>query len=169
MSTRLLNYSILLIVFFGLFSVDHWSQAPNERAAHRSPDWSNLFPQIERCVRKIGPMGYSGKMIQQEASYLYPGGSNSPWCGTITLRFEPGARKSRENKWAEYFPTEKIKVRGFDAWRNSPLCGNDDSGASLEVYFAEDRVLIVGGIPAILAHVEYADYAMLKRIMKASN
>ena len=84
------------------------------------------------------------------------------------LIFEPAARKTaRENfKRSELsLLTQQIKIKNFDAYQNSPLCGNDNWIGSTSVYFDKDKVLIAEayrGAAQILEFAQNADYELLK-------
>ena len=134
-------------------------------------DWTDLFPEIPGCERIIEPLTQTGKIFEQTARYQ-PSRNDNPriyyGCGSITLRFEPSARKSASVNFSKQpnFPfTRKQTVKTFDAYTDSPLCGNDDWRGSIRVYFDEDKVLIVSakrGAGDILKFAETADYELMK-------
>lgn len=141
-------------------------------------DWSNLFPEIAGCVRIIEPLKQNGKIFEQTAIYerldfetRKDKDPNYFGCGSITLRFEPAARKSASINYTNlvnfpiYFPPQKQIVKNFDAYSRSPQCGNDSWIGSTDVYFDKDMVLTVsenmGG--GILEFAESADYKLLKK------
>jgi hypothetical protein len=142
-----------------------------ERAGH-AEDWSAFFPEFEKCVRTVNPITTNGNVIEQTAEYEWPGrrdrtDPNYYGCGSITLRVAPGALKlMRARDDILFFPTsQKTLVRGYDAIRHSPLCGNDPWAGSLEVYFDHDKVLTVSasvGAVEILELAETTSYRALK-------
>jgi hypothetical protein len=122
-------------------------------------DFSSVFPAIEGCTRKVESLKRDGSIIAQDASY--------DGCGSVSILIVPGTRRAREANWHEYFPTQKMKVQGYDAWQNSPLCGNDPWLGGIDVYFSDDGVLrasaMLGGA-ALLDFAKTADYRAIRRM-----
>ena len=157
----------LLIFIFSANAV--FAQISAQRV--KEADWSALFPEIAGCERVVQPLTQNGEIFEQTAVYetrinsdenrIYYG------CGSITLRFEPSARKSADKIYANSFKLflRKGKIKTFDAYTSSPQCGNDEWRGSTSVYFDEDKVLIVSakrGAGNILDFVETADYELMK-------
>lgn len=171
---RFLFFSFsLFIIFIGL-AFNAFSQQVN--IVKQGEDWSALFPEIPNCERIIQPITQKGEIFEQTAVYerqgyqKYKNEQNYFRCGSITIRFAPSARKSaRKNFTIINFPmTRKFQVKTFEAYRNTPRCGNDVSIGSTEVYFDEDKVLSVSayiGAQAILDFALNADYELMKKSM----
>jgi hypothetical protein len=167
-----------LIVSFWLLSIFSTNAAvapvPVDFRRDEKPDWSALFPEFQGCERVIQPLAQNGKIFEQTARYERQGfreNKNQFYvpCGTVTLRFEPSARKTASANHAKSFeipPVGKRKVKNFDAYMNSPLCGNDEWMGSTSVFFDENMSLTVSayrGTSGILEFAETADYAQLKK------
>ena len=126
-------------------------------------DWSELFPEIPGCARAIRAMVRSDTAVEQTADY---GG-----CGTMTLRREKDLLiKKRKLYTPSYsFPSGWIKVHGYEAFRQSPLCGNDEWIGSLEIFFEKDKTLNLSGYhhggTAIMEFSEKADYGNFRQVM----
>lgn len=91
-------------------------------------------------------------------------------CGSITLRFEPSARKKVRQSFAisDSPLRQQFQIKGFDAYSESALCGNDEWRGSTTVYFDEDKVLIVSaytGADKILDYSRSADYELMRKSM----
>jgi len=171
---KFLCFGFFVIVLLGSLSVNEvFSQQSIVLGQNQFVDWSALFPEIPNCERFIQPITQSGEIFEQIAVYeregyqKYKNEQNYFGCGSITLRFAPSARKSaRQNFTIINFPTQKLRVKTFDAYRNSPLCGNDVSIGSTEVYFDEDKVLIARayvGAHIILDFAQVADYNLMRK------
>lgn len=144
-----------------------------------SADWSALFPEIPNCVRIIEPIKQNGKAFEQTAVYERADfetrkgkDPNYFGCGSITLGFAPGARRSANINYNNislepfFILPQKSKVKTFDAYSDSPQCGNDIWIGSTSVYFDKDMVLMVSanlGAAGILEFAENADYRFLKK------
>lgn len=147
----------------------------DEVFSQRATDLSVLFPEFPGCDRVLEPIKRTDKSYEQTAVYERGsqqdrGNPNYFGCGSITFRFEPSARKTaRENSSILDFPSRvPVKVNNFDAYRGSPLCGNDIWIGSTQVYFDDDKSLTVSafmGADAILEFAQNADYLMLKKAM----
>jgi len=139
---------------------------------HAQADFSAGFPEIKGCERKINPPERWQKSLSQSA-YYYSGHRR---CGSITISVAPGLRTASEFAFRSPLAT-RYKVRNFDAWYTTPLCGTPPTGGdSLHVYFAEDAVLIVSAEPqdgtTILTFPHRADYKLLlslTRLIKADS
>lgn len=130
-------------------------------SAYGQSDWAGAFPDIKGCAKTIGPFERTGSFATQTA--IYEG------CGTIELRIAPGAKAAREKNWQDHFPSLKTEIKGYTAWRNSPLCGNDPWLGSIEVYLSEDKVLIASAYDRadqVLNFAEQADYIALANVMQ---
>lgn len=171
---KILYFSFSLLLLFSCLVVESFSQSVAEQFQHE--DWSALFPEIPHCERVIQPLKQKGEIFEQTAVYEredYQKFKNQPHyfgCGSITIRSASLARKAaRENFAVNNFPmTQKFQIKTFEAYRNSPLCGNDISIGSIEVYFDEDKVLIVHAFVRahkILDFAQNADYDLMKESM----
>ena len=177
---KLLQISLWLTVCCGILSVgETFSQPPVKSKPSPDADWSALFPEIPNCLRIIEPLTRNGKIFEQRAVYERPNyqtdkGKNPNYfgCGSIALSFKPSARKLAETNYMNitlepfFIPPQKLKMRNFDAYGDSPLCGNDIWIGSTTVYFAENMSLSVSanmGGTAILEFAENADYKLLKK------
>lgn len=153
-----LLYSTLGLIILSATAI--FAQQTDKSKQSNTTDWSALFPTIAGCGREIQPLKQNGKVFEQTANYFR--------CGSITLRFEPSARKTaREKSSVLDFPMNvPTKVKDFEAYQSSPLCGNDDWIGSTAVYFDENQVLIVSaymGGAQILEFAQNADYGLLKK------
>ncbi len=161
----------MLLFFFSTNAVF----APLRVAAQKSEDidWSELFPEFPGCQRTIQPLVRTGETSYQTAVYKpqNPEKFNPPTyygCGTIALRYAPGERKTETANFKPQLENpffRKRKIKSFDAYTVTPLCGNDDSSGSTRVYFDEDKVLIISamrGAGNLLEFAETADYDRLK-------
>lgn len=147
----------------------------DEVFSQRATDLSVLFPEFPGCERVLEPIKRTDKSYEQTA--VYERGSqqdrsnpNYLRCGSITLRFEPAARKSaRENpSILDSQFRQPFKLKKFDAYSDSPWCGNDVWVGSTQVYFDADKSLTVSaymGADAILEFAQNANYLMLKKAM----
>jgi len=174
---KFLCFSFWAIVLLGSLSLNEaFSQQSIVARQNQIADWSALFPEIPNCERVIQPLTLKDKVFEQVAKYERENYKNNRsenyyGCGSITLRFEPSARKSaRENsKRAAYFLFGQIfQINKFDAYSQSPQCGNDDWRGSTTVYFDEDKVLIVSayiGAEKILDYAQSADYELMRKSM----
>lgn len=172
---KLLYFSFFLIILLASFSVEGFSQQSNLARHNETTDWSALFPKIPNCERIIQPLTQNGEVLEQVAIYEREGYKNNQsvnyfGCGSITLRFEPSARKAaRENsKRVDFFPRQIFQIKNFDAYQDSPQCGNDVWIGSTTIYFDKDKVLIVsayGGAEKILEFAQNADYELMKKLM----
>jgi hypothetical protein len=136
-------------------------------------DWTAFFPVIAGCEREIQPLKQTGKIFEQTANYEHKDykkykNKNYFGCGSITLRFEPSSRKTARAKSSilDFPGNMPTKVKGFESYRSSPLCGNDDWIGSTAVYFDENKVLIVSaniGGEKILDFAQNADYKLLRK------
>lgn len=174
---KILCLSFSLLIFFTGFSRNEIFLQPSIGAKlNQTTDWSALFPEIAGCERIIQPLMQNGEVFEQTVVYERENykeykGENYFGCGSITLRFEPSARKlARENSTIADFPLRQpIQIKNFEAYHSSPLCGNDVWTGSTAVYFDEDKVLIVSaniGAEKILDFAQNADYKLLKKLMK---
>lgn len=134
-------------------------------------DWSALFPVIAGCRRDVRSLKQAGRVFEQTAIYQregYESNKNYTPCGSITLRFEPFARKTARKKTDTFFFLTNVptKVKGFEAYQSSPLCGLDTWRGSTTVYFDEDKALIAdanAGGEKILEFTQNADYGWLRK------
>lgn len=139
-------------------------------------DWSELFPEIPNCERVIQPLTHKGEIFEQIAIYEQENyknykGDNYLSCGSITLRFEPSAKKSAQataaNSDLGYFPfRQPLQIKNFYAYQVSPMCGNDDSIGVSTVFFDKDKILIVQAntwAKTIMDFAQTADYEVLKK------
>lgn len=162
------------ILTFGFLTMFIFSANTIFAQKSKMKDWSHLFPEIQGCERTFEPLVKNGEIIEQTAVYrpqsvkeneaqIYYG------CGVITLRFQPSARKDADLSYSDqgYNPfIRKQKVKTFDAYSESPMCGNDEWRGMLRVYFDEDKVLIVRakrGVGDIFQFAENADYGLMKK------
>ena len=108
---------------------------------------------------------YVGKAVEQTALYK----TDDRECGAITLRREPDLLAAKRERFASYaFPSTWIKMRGYDTFQGTPLCGNDPWIGTLEVFFDKDKSLAVGAHrwnPSIMEFAQKADFASLKEMM----
>ncbi len=174
MKILLLSFS-LLIFFTGLCKDELLLQPSIGAKLDQTSDWSALFPEIAGCERVIQPLTQNGEVFKQIAIYErenYKDNQNENYvgCGSIALRFEPSTRKTaRENSTIEDFPLrQRLRIKDFDAYHSSPLCGNDDWRGSTSVYFDDDKVLIASAnrwTDKILEFAQNADYELMKKSM----
>jgi len=154
-----------------IFSANTVFSQKNEKA-----DWAALFPEMPGCERVVQPLVQNGETFEQTAFYRPREESESEnrlsyGCGTITLRLDPSARHSAAELYEKQPKSpffRKQTVKNFDAYSETPLCGNDDRRGTTRVYFDEDKVLIVSarrGAGDLLDFVETADYERLKESM----
>lgn len=173
---KFLFFSCLAIVLFGSLSVNEaFSQQLIVARQNQIADWSALFPEIPNCERVIQPLTLNGEIFQQVAMYErenYKNNKNENYfgCGSITLRFELSARKTARQSFAiSVSPLrQQFQIKGFDAYSESALCGNDDWKGSTTVYFDEDKVLILSaytGAEKILEFAKNVDYELIKKSM----
>jgi hypothetical protein len=171
---KFLCFSFLAIVLLGSLSViEAFSQILIVPRQNQSEDWSALFPEIPNCERVIQPLTLKGGVFEQVAMYKrenYKNNKNENYfgCGSITLRFEPSARKAARQDFANSASPlrHQFQMKGFDAYSESALCGNDDWRGSTTVYFDEDKVLIVSaytGAEKILEFAKNVDYELKKK------
>ena len=172
---KILCLSLSLLMFFTGFGNNKVLLEPSISAKNfQTSDWSALFPEITGCERVIQPLTKNGEVFEQSAVYEREGYKNNKnenyfGCGSITLRFEPSARETmrESSKKVEYFPLiQQLKIKKFDAYQSSPLCGNDEWIGSTSVYFDKDKVLIVSayiGAYKILEFAQNADYELMKK------
>ena len=177
---KFLHLLLWVTLFCGILSVgETFAQQSVKSKPAQATDWSALFPDIPGCVRIIQPLAQNGKTFEQLAIYERQDfetrkdkDPNYFGCGSITLRFEPSARKSASINHTNlvnfpiYMPPQKSKVKTFDAYSSSPQCGNDIWVGSTDVYFDKDMVLTVSanlGATSILEFAENADYKFLKK------
>jgi hypothetical protein len=175
-----LSLFLCLAVFCGIFSAgETFAQQSLSSKAEQIADWSALFPEIPGCVRIVQPITQNVKIIEQTAIYEQKDfetrkGKDPNYfdCGSISLRFEPSARRSASINYANlvnfpiYFPPQKSKVKSFDAYTESPMCGNDNWLGTTDVYFDKDMVLTVSvnlGGAGLSDFIENADYKRLKK------
>ena len=133
--------------------------------AVHSQDLMSAFPEINGCERKVYPLERSGTGFSQSAYYT----GSQAFCGSITIMVAPGLLATRRTEMDSVL-SRRFKVRGFDAWYTTPLCGTPPTGGdSVDVYFATDAVLMVNGETAdregILTYPERADYRLLRRVV----
>lgn len=173
---KILCLSFSLLIFFTGFRSNEVLLQPSIGAKnYQTEDWLALFPEIPNCERVIQPLTQNGEVFEQTAIYERENykeykGENYFGCGSITLRFEPSAGKTAlENSTIADFPfRQPIRINNFEAYRSSPLCGNDESSGSTSVYFDEDKVLIVSafvGAEKILEFAQNANYELMKKSM----
>jgi hypothetical protein len=172
-----ITFSFMAVFIFSVNAV--FAPLPIDAQKNENADWAALFPEIPGCERIIQPITQNGKVFEQTAVYErqnykeYKGNNNYFGCGSIALRFAPSARKSARINYVNsiqnpiYFPPpQKQTVKSFDAYSNSPLCGNDIWVGSTSVYFDEDKVLMVSaymGAGNILEFAKNADYELLRK------
>lgn len=156
---------IILIVF--IFPI-----AAVKAQENKTNDWANLFPEIADCERIIQPLTQNGKVFEQTAVYKPANGEQNqifPGCGSITLQVQPSLKKSADANYATQIGspfTKKLKIKDFDAYSVTPICGNDDSRETLYIYFDKDKALIINakrGFGNILEFAESADYELMKK------
>jgi hypothetical protein len=167
---KILYFSLLLFICAGT-SVEVFSQ--NSAKQIQAADWSDLFPEIPNCDRTIQPISRNGEVVEQTANYdwaNYKGEKNQYYygCGSITLRYAPNARQSaRESSSTLNFPMNvPIRVKTFEAYQSSPMCGNDNWLGSTAVYFDENMALFVTANLNAYKIIEFAqevDYKLLKK------
>lgn len=172
---KILYFSFLALVFLGTLSVNEaFSQQSTEAKQNQIADWSQMFPEIPNCERVIQPITRKSEVLEQVAIYKWAnaennGNENYGGCGLITLRFEPSARESaRKDSDIVLPPRRQFKIKTFDAYGDSPLCGNDIWAGSITVFFDKDKVLIVSanrGATQILGFARNADYELMKKSM----
>lgn len=104
---------------------------PRNLTIKQTEDWSDLFPEIPNCVRKISPIQRDIYAISQTAEYTQHG----LLCISIsyTLKLPNKDGKYEINKFEEFPWIRKIKVLNFDAFQISSICGNDPSPGSIIV------------------------------------
>lgn len=170
---KFLYFNFLLFFLFAGLSVEIFSR--QSIVAKQDEDWSAIFPEIPNCERSIQPITRNGEVFEQTATYepkgyKYDVNQGYFGCGSITLRFAPSAGKSaRENSDFINFPLrQQFQIKNFEAYRESPQCGNDNWRGSTTVYFDKDKVLIVSafvGAEKILDFAQNADYELMKKSM----
>jgi len=171
---KFLTFSFLAIFLLGNITEVNAQKSPNT-TRNSIADWSGLFPEIAGCERVIQPATKNGKTFEQTAVYEREGykkyqNENYFGCGLITLRWDPFTKNSFPQNLANFdLPLRQpLKIKGFDAYRDSPLCGNDSWIGSITIYFDKDKALIVSanvGAEKILELAETMDYKSLRRKM----
>lgn len=160
-----------MLCFYG----ETFSQLSVNSQSTQITDWAVLFPEIPNCEQVIQALTRNNNVFEQTVIYEwkgYPKNKNENYvsCGTITLRSAHSARKEALQNFRLYdSPTnQRVKIRGFDAFRDGPMCGNDVWIGSTSVYFDDDKLLIVsayGSAGAILEFAQNADYELIKNSM----
>ena len=110
-------------MLLGSFSVNEaFFQQSIVARQNQSADWAALFPEIPNCELVIQPLTLNGGVFEQVAMYErenYKNNKNENYfrCGSITLRFEPLARKTaRQNFAVSVSPLRRqFQIKGFDA------------------------------------------------------
>lgn len=166
----------LLILFTNFRGNEMFTHSSINAKQNRNTDWSELFPEIPNCERVIQPLTQNNEVFEQIAVYEREGYKNNKnenyfGCGSITLRFEPFARKkAREDfKRSDYLPFRQVfRIKELDAYSESPQCGNDVWMGSTAIYFDEDKALILSaylGADKILKFAQSADYLLIEKSM----
>jgi hypothetical protein len=165
-----------VIILWGSLSIDKsFSQQSIDVKQNQTGDWSELFPEIPGCKREIQPIKQTGEIWEQVAGYERENyknnrGENYFGCGSITLRFEPSARKTAQ-KGSDFidFPFRQwLQIKNFYAYQVSPMCGNDFWIGAATVYFDKDKILTASanmGVEKILEFARNADYELMKKSM----
>lgn len=166
---KILIFSFMLMTLFATNAV--FAPVSVVRQQFEAEDWSALFPEIAGCRRVVEPLSRNGAVVGQTADYRSTGSDEPYSCGAIALSFEPGARKAARARFAKNAePTvSESRLKNFDAYRSSPLCGNDDSLGSIRVYFDEDKAIVVSarkGSENLMSFAENADYELLKKTIE---
>lgn len=145
-------------------------------ASRTRSDVDELFPEIVGCVKVVDRVRRADGFAAQSATYHWIGDEkmrndpNYTPCGSIEFRVQKNSRKIRADRWVDYFPAQSLRIRGYDAWRNSPLCGNDPWIGSIEIFLSDDEAIVLSAThssPSILSFADTADLEKIARVLKS--
>lgn len=120
------------------------SQTDRKPAKRHGRGNSDPFPEFKGCVKMVLPPTFDIGVIEQKVLYRWIMADRGG-CGSITLRTGPSVSQMLDTQRAYSDPfTRRFKLKGYEAWRNSPRCNTPPSpGPEIGVYTAPDEAFIV--------------------------